>query len=175
MKKVLLIFGTRPEAIKMAPLIHEFKKNKLFSCFVCVSAQHRLMLDQVLQLFNILPDYDLNIMKKNQNLNEITSTILIKLRKILMSIRPDIVLVHGDTSTTFAATLAAFYEQIPVCHVEAGLRTGNLYSPWPEEANRKMTSIISNYHFAPTNVSMQNLLEEKVNKENQEKFNKILR
>jgi UDP-N-acetylglucosamine 2-epimerase (non-hydrolysing) len=166
MKKILLVFGTRPEAIKMAVLVKELKKHPAFLCYVCVSAQHREMLDQVLDLFNIIPDYDLNIMKKNQSLNDITSTILLKLKKILIKTQPDIILVHGDTSTTFATALAAFYEKIPVGHVEAGLRTGNIYSPWPEEANRKLTSLLTQYHFAPTKTAKENLIRENVSPKN---------
>jgi len=160
MKKILTVFGTRPEAIKMAPLIKALKKDKRFESKVCVTAQHREMLDQVLDLFDIQPDYDLNIMKPGQDLSDITSRILINIREVLASYQPDVVLVHGDTSTTFTVSLAAFYHQIPVGHVEAGLRTGDIYSPWPEEANRKLTGVLTRYHFAPTQVSKQNLLAE---------------
>ena len=165
MKKVLTVFGTRPEAIKMAPLIHAFQKDNRFEEKTCVTAQHREMLDQVLELFEIKPDFDLNIMKPGQTLNEITSSILRGLEPILKDFKPDIVMVHGDTSTTFAAALSAYYKQIKVGHVEAGLRTGNIYSPWPEEANRKLTSSITNYHFAPTNLSKLNLVNEGVSDE----------
>ena len=161
-KKILTIFGTRPEAIKMAPLVLALTADKRFDAKVCVTAQHREMLDQVLDLFEIEPDFDLSIMKPGQTLNDITTSILVGLKPILESFRPDIVLVHGDTATTFAAALAAYYQQIKVGHVEAGLRTGNIYSPWPEEANRKLTSAITNYHFAPTVGSKQNLLKEGV-------------
>ena len=158
--KVLSIFGTRPEAIKMAPLVHALASDKRFTAKVCVTAQHREMLDQVLELFNIIPDYDLNIMKEGQTLNEVTARIIVDLKPVLQEFKPDIVLVHGDTATTFAATLASFYEQIAVGHVEAGLRTGDIYSPWPEEGNRKLTGILTKYHFAPTATSQQNLLDE---------------
>jgi UDP-N-acetylglucosamine 2-epimerase (non-hydrolysing) len=162
MKKILTIFGTRPEAIKMAPLVHALDADSRFDAKVCVTAQHRKMLDQVLELFEIQPDYDLNIMKVGQTLNDVTTAILVGLKPILEEFEPDVVLVHGDTATTFAASLAAYYQQIKVGHVEAGLRTGNVYSPWPEEANRKLTSAITNYHFAPTVGSKQNLLNEGV-------------
>lgn len=162
MKKILLVFGTRPEAIKMAPVVQEFKKYPdLFKTIVCVTGQHREMLDQVLQLFQIVPDYDLNIMKPNQDLYDITSRILLGMRDILKEVQPDIVLVHGDTTTSTTAALAAFYQQIPVGHVEAGLRTGNIYSPWPEEMNRLLTGRIATYHFSPTPLSKQNLIDEK--------------
>jgi len=160
MKKVLTVFGTRPEAIKMAPLVHALANDKRFEARVCVTAQHREMLDQVLELFDIKPDYDLNIMKSGQTLPEVTSRILLELTPVLKDFRPDVVLVHGDTATTFAASLASYYEQIDVGHVEAGLRTGNLYSPWPEEANRKLTGALTRYHFAPTQTSKENLLAE---------------
>lgn len=160
MKKILSVFGTRPEAIKMAPLVHELAKSPSIDSRVCVTAQHREMLDQVLDLFEIKPDYDLNIMKHGQGLSEITSNILIGMGPVIESYSPDVILVHGDTATTFAASLAAFYNKIKVGHVEAGLRTGNLYSPWPEEANRKLTSVLTQYHFAPTATSEKNLLEE---------------
>ena len=162
MKKILTVFGTRPEAIKMAPLVHALAADNRFDSKVCVTAQHREMLDQVLGLFEIEPDFDLNIMKPGQTLNDVTTSILVGLKPILESFKPDVVLVHGDTATTFAAALAAYYQQIKVGHVEAGLRTGNIYSPWPEEANRKLTSAITNYHFAPTAGSKENLLEEGV-------------
>jgi len=157
-----MVFGTRPEAIKMAPLVHALAADNRFDSKVCVTAQHREMLDQVLGLFEIEPDFDLNIMKPGQTLNDVTTSILVGLKPILESFKPDVVLVHGDTATTFAAALAAYYQQIKVGHVEAGLRTGNIYSPWPEEANRKLTSAITNYHFAPTAGSKENLLKEGV-------------
>lgn len=163
MKSVLLVFGTRPEAIKMAPLVHEFKKHsERFETSVCVTGQHREMLDQVLDLFQIKPDYDLNIMKPNQDLYDITSRILMGMRDVLNEAHPDVVFVHGDTTTSMAAALAAFYQQIPVAHVEAGLRTGNIYSPWPEEMNRSITGRIATYNFAPTPCSKSNLLKENV-------------
>lgn len=166
MKTILLVFGTRPEAIKMAPLVHELKKRpEEFSTKVCVTGQHREMLDQVLNLFEIVPDYDLNIMKPNQDLYDITSRILVGMRDVLTDAKPDIVLVHGDTTTSTAAALAAFYKQIPVGHVEAGLRTGNIYSPWPEEMNRLMTGRIASYHFSPTPLAKENLLKENVSEE----------
>ncbi|EPF7464674.1 UDP-N-acetylglucosamine 2-epimerase (non-hydrolyzing) [Serratia marcescens] len=158
--KVLTVFGTRPEAIKMAPLVHALAQDEAFDARVCVTAQHREMLDQVLRLFEITPDYDLNIMKPGQGLTEITCRILEGLKGVLEDFKPDVVLVHGDTTTTLATSLAAFYQRIPVGHVEAGLRTGNLYSPWPEEANRKLTGHLAMYHFAPTENSRQNLLRE---------------
>lgn len=158
--KVLTVFGTRPEAIKMAPLVHELAKSEGIEAKVCVTAQHREMLDQVLDLFEIKPDYDLNIMKPGQDLTDVTSNILLGLKPVLTEFKPDIVLVHGDTSTTLSASLAAFYQQIPVGHVEAGLRTGNIYSPWPEEANRRVTGSIATLHFAPTATSEANLLKE---------------
>lgn len=164
MKKILTVFGTRPEAIKMAPLVHALEDDSRFDTKVCITAQHREMLDQVLELFEIKPDFDLNIMKPGQTLNDVTTSILEGLKPILEQYKPDVVLVHGDTATTFAASLAAFYQQIKVGHVEAGLRSGNIYSPWPEEANRKLTSIITNYHFAPTLVSKDNLLNEGISK-----------
>ena len=164
MKKILIVFGTRPEAIKMAPLVKEFqKKSTMFEVKVCVTAQHREMLDQVLSLFDILPEYDLNIMKSGQDLYDITASILLGMKNILREFKPDIVFVHGDTSTTFSVALAAFYEKISIAHVEAGLRTGDIYSPWPEEANRQLTTQISSYHFAPTQISKNNLLKENVN------------
>jgi UDP-N-acetylglucosamine 2-epimerase (non-hydrolysing) len=158
--KILTVFGTRPEAIKMAPLVHELENDPFFEAKVCVTAQHREMLDQVLNLFNITPDYDLDIMKAGQTLPEIVNRILFQLTPVLKAFKPDIVLVHGDTATTFAASLAAYYEQITVGHVEAGLRTHDLYSPWPEEANRRLTGVLAKYHFAPTETSRQNLLRE---------------
>lgn len=158
--KVLTVFGTRPEAIKMAPLVHALATDERFEAKVCVTAQHREMLDQVLELFEITPEYDLNLMKAGQTLNEVTARILLELKPVLQEFQPDVVLVHGDTATTFAASLAAYYEQIAVAHVEAGLRTGNLYSPWPEEGNRKLTGALTKYHFAPTETSKQNLLIE---------------
>lgn len=160
MKRVLTVFGTRPEAIKMAPLVRYLAKDSRFDSRICVTAQHREMLDQVLDVFEIKPDYDLNIMKVGQGLPELTGRILLTLAPILKEFRPDIVLVHGDTATTFAATLAAYYERIDVGHVEAGLRTGNIYSPWPEEGNRKLTGALARYHFAPTQTSRENLLAE---------------
>jgi len=165
MKKILTVFGTRPEAIKMAPLVHALAADDRFDAKVCVTAQHREMLDQVLELFEIQPDFDLNIMKAGQTLNDVTTAILIDLKPVLEDFKPDVVLVHGDTVTTFAASLAAYYQQIKVGHVEAGLRTGNIYSPWPEEANRKLTSAITNYHFAPTAGSRDNLLNEGVSED----------
>lgn len=163
MKKIMLVFGTRPEAIKMAPLVKEFEKYpEAFETIVCVTGQHRQMLDQVLQLFDIKPQYDLNIMKQGQDLYDVTSRVLVGLRDVLKKAQPDVVLVHGDTTTSMAAALAAFYQQIPVGHVEAGLRTHNIYSPWPEEMNRQITGRIAKYNFAPTPLSRQNLLEEKV-------------
>lgn len=162
MKKILTVFGTRPEAIKMAPLVHALAADDRFDAKVCVTAQHREMLDQVLELFEIQPDYDLNIMKAGQTLNDVTTAILTGMKLVLEDFKPDVVLVHGDTATTFAASLAAYYQQIKVGHVEAGLRTGNIYSPWPEEGNRKLTGAISDLHFAPTETSKQNLLQENI-------------
>ena len=163
MLKVMLVFGTRPEAIKMAPLVKEFQKHEdTFQTIVCVTGQHRQMLDQVLQLFGIVPDYDLNIMKQGQDLYDVTARVLTGLRDVLQEARPDVVLVHGDTTTSTAAALAAFYQQIPVGHVEAGLRTHNIYSPWPEEMNRQLTGRIATWHFAPTALSRENLLREAV-------------
>lgn len=163
MKRILLVFGTRPEAIKMAPLVKEFQKHSdKFDTIVCVTGQHREMLDQVLHIFEIVPDYDLNIMKQGQDLYDVTSRVLLGMRDVLKESRPDIVLVHGDTTTSTAAALAAFYQQISVGHVEAGLRTHNIYSPWPEEMNRQLTGRIATYHFAPTPLSKQNLLSEGV-------------
>lgn len=163
MKKVMLVFGTRPEAIKMAPLVKEFQKYpESFKTIVCVTGQHRQMLDQVLQIFDITPDYDLNIMKQGQDLYDVTARVLTGMRDVLKEVQPDVVLVHGDTTTSTAAALAAFYQQIPVGHVEAGLRTHNIYSPWPEEMNRQITGRIATYNFAPTPLSKQNLLREAV-------------
>jgi len=164
--KILSIFGTRPEAIKMAPLIVALQEHDSFDSKICVTAQHREMLDQVLDVFGIEPDYDLNIMKPNQSLEDTAASILTGLRVVLEECKPELVLVHGDTVTTFAASLAAFYSKIPVGHVEAGLRTGMLNSPWPEEGNRKLTSAISKMHFAPTEISRQNLLDENVSEKN---------
>ncbi len=166
MKKILIIFGTRPEAIKMAPLVHSFAKDERVDLKVCVTAQHREMLDQVMDLFKIKPDFDLDIMKTKQTMSEIISNIILKLEPIIENYNPDLVLVHGDTSTTLAASLAAYYQKIPLGHIEAGLRTGNIYSPWPEEANRKLTSALSQYHFAPTKGSKENLIREGVLEEN---------
>ena len=166
MKRVLLVFGTRPEAIKMCPLVKEFQKHsEEFEIVVCVTGQHREMLDQVLQIFDVKPDYDLNIMKQGQDLYDVTARVLVGMRDILDTVKPDIVLVHGDTTTSMAAAMAAFYRQIPVGHVEAGLRTHNLYSPWPEEMNRQVTGRIAEYDFAPTSLSRQNLLDEGVSEE----------
>lgn len=161
MKKVMLVFGTRPEAIKMAPLVKEFQKYPAhFQTIVCVTGQHREMLDQVLHIFDIIPDYDLNIMKQGQDLYDVTARVLVGLRDVLKEVQPDVVLVHGDTTTSTASALASFYQQIPVGHVEAGLRTHNVYSPWPEEMNRQLTGRIATYHFAPTALSRSNLLAE---------------
>lgn len=163
MKKVMLVFGTRPEAIKMCPLVKEFQKDtKNFETIVCVTGQHREMLDQVLTIFDVKPDYDLNIMKQGQDLTDVTARVLTGLRDVFKECRPDVVLVHGDTTTSTAGALAAFYAQIPVGHVEAGLRTHNIYSPWPEEMNRQITGRIATYNFSPTSLSEKNLLEEKV-------------
>ncbi|WP_174226654.1 non-hydrolyzing UDP-N-acetylglucosamine 2-epimerase [Clostridium novyi] len=164
--KVMSVFGTRPEAIKMAPLIKELEKNKIIESKVCVTAQHREMLDQVLTLFNIVPDYDLNIMKKNQTLSSITTEVLNNLNDIFVKEAPDLVLVHGDTTTTFASALAAFYNKIKVGHVEAGLRTYDKYFPFPEEMNRKLTGSIADLHFAPTAINKENLLREGINEKN---------
>ncbi len=161
-KKVMLVFGTRPEAIKMAPLVKAFEADKDFETIVCVTAQHRQMLDQVLNLFEITPDYDLDVMKPGQDLYEVTSNILLGLKPVLAEAKPDLVLVHGDTATTMATSIAAFYQQIAVGHVEAGLRTHNIYSPWPEEGNRQVTGRLATYHFAPTKQSRSNLLKENV-------------
>ena len=160
MEKVMLVFGTRPEAIKMCPLVNELKARKSIKTIVCVTGQHRQMLDQVLEAFHVVPDYDLSIMKDKQTLFDITTNILNRIKAVLDEVKPDVVLVHGDTSTTFVTALACFYLQIPVGHVEAGLRTYNIYSPYPEEFNRQAVSIISQYNFAPTELSKQNLLKE---------------
>jgi len=174
-KKILIVFGTRPEAIKMAPLVKAFEKynqtlitdhQSPITVKVCVTAQHREMLDQVLDLFEITPDYDLDIMKPGQDLYDVTSNVLLGMKTVLTDFNPDVVFVHGDTSTTFSAALAAFYQQIKVAHIEAGLRTGDIYSPWPEEANRQLTTQITAYHFAPTQTSKENLLKENVNEKN---------
>ena len=162
MKKIMLVFGTRPEAIKMCPLVKEFQKHpKDFETIVCVTGQHREMLDQVLRIFEVQPDYDLNIMKQGQDLYDVTARVLVGMRDVLKEVLPDVVLVHGDTTTSTAAALAAFYQQIPVGHVEAGLRTYNIYSPWPEEMNRQITGRIATFDFAPTPLSEKNLKEEK--------------
>jgi len=160
--KTLCVFGTRPEAIKMAPLVRALARNKNFESRVCVTGQHREMLDQVLDLFEIRPDYDLNIMKARQDLTDVSTAILQGMKQVFTAFRPDLILVHGDTATTLAVSLSAYYHQIPVAHVEAGLRTGNLYSPWPEEGNRKLTGALARYHFAPTETSKKNLLREGV-------------
>jgi len=166
MKRVLIVFGTRPEAIKMAPLVLAFQEHSTeVESKVCVTAQHREMLDQVLDIFDITPDYDLNIMKPGQDLYDVTSNILLGMKEVLEEYSPDVVFVHGDTTTTIATAMSAFYQKIPVAHVEAGLRTGDIYSPWPEEANRKLTSQITNYHFTPTQTSKENLLKENVTEE----------
>jgi UDP-N-acetylglucosamine 2-epimerase (non-hydrolysing) len=165
MKKILIVFGTRPEAIKMAPLVHALAADERFESKVCVTAQHREMLDQVLELFKIIPDYDLNLMKPGQDLTDITCGILQGLKPVLIEFKPDYVLVHGDTATTLSTTLASYYQKIKVGHVEAGLRTGNIYSPWPEEGNRKLTCAISDLHFTPTETSKQNLLQENIDPE----------
>ena len=166
MKKIMLVFGTRPEAIKMAPLVKEFQKHPdEFETIVCVTGQHREMLDQVLHIFDIKPDYDLNIMKQGQDLYDVTARVLLGMRDVLKEAQPDVVLVHGDTTTSTAAALAAFYQQIPVGHVEAGLRTHNIYSPWPEEMNRQITGRIATYDFAPTPLSRENLLKENVSED----------
>lgn len=166
MKKVLLVFGTRPEAIKIAPLIKELQKSQEMKALVCVTGQHREMLDQVLSIFNITPDYDLNIMKQGQDLYDITSKVLLGMKEVLQKCQPDIVLVHGDTTTSVASAMAAYYQQISVGHIEAGLRTHDIYSPWPEEINRQITGRIATYHFAPTQLSQKNLIFEGINKEN---------
>lgn len=165
-KTIMLVFGTRPEAIKMCPLVKCLQDSSdIFETIVCVTGQHREMLDQVLQIFNIKPDYDLNIMKQGQDLYDVTSRVLLGMRKILQDVKPDVVLVHGDTTTSTAAALAAFYQQIPVGHVEAGLRTYNIYSPWPEEMNRQITGRIATFNFAPTPLSKENLLREAVDEQ----------
>ncbi|ARC93755.1 UDP-N-acetylglucosamine 2-epimerase (non-hydrolyzing) [Vibrio coralliilyticus] len=161
-KKVLITFGTRPEAIKMAPLVHQMKSDSRFETKVCVTGQHREMLHQVLELFHVEPDYDLDIMEPGQTLTTVTTKILTGMEEILSEFKPDVVLVHGDTATTLGATLASYYQQIQVGHVEAGLRTGNIYSPWPEEGNRKLTGCLTKFHFAPTKTSLQNLVDENV-------------
>lgn len=167
MKKVMLVFGTRPEAIKMAPLVKEFQKQpKRVETVVCVTGQHREMLDQVLKIFDIKPDYDLNIMKQGQDLYDVTARVLTGMRDVLKEVKPNVVLVHGDTTTSTAAALAAFYQQIPVGHVEAGLRTHNIYSPWPEEMNRLLTGRLATYHFSPTSLSRNNLIKESVDDRN---------
>ena len=162
-KKILLVFGTRPEAIKMCPLVNELKSRPEFTTVVCTTGQHKSMLEQVMRAFRVQADYDLSIMKQGQTLFDVTVSILEKLRAILESEKPDVVLVHGDTTTSTAAALAAFYQQIPVGHIEAGLRTHNFYSPWPEEMNRQITGRIATYNFAPTRLSKQNLMREDVN------------
>ena len=167
MQTVMLVFGTRPEAIKMAPLVKAFQSHPTeFNTQVCVTGQHRELLDQVLHLFDIVPEYDLNIMKQGHDLYDVTARVLTGMRDVLDKARPDIVLVHGDTTTSTAAALAAFYRQIPVGHVEAGLRTYNIYSPWPEEMNRQITGRIATYHFAPTELSREHLMSEGVKDEN---------
>lgn len=166
MKKILIVFGTRPEAIKMAPLVKAFKNNNNFDTRVCVTAQHRQMLDQVLDIFEIVPEYDLNIMKAGQDLYDITANVLVGIRDVLTDFAPDVVFVHGDTSTTFSTSLAAYYAKVIVGHIEAGLRTYDIYSPWPEEGNRQLTGVLANYHFAPTAQSQQNLLKEGKDKNN---------
>lgn len=165
MIKVMSIFGTRPEAIKMAPLVKELEKRKNIECIVCVTAQHREMLDQVLHTFDITPDYDLDIMKQGQTLSQITSRVVLGMEEVLKKVNPDIILVHGDTTTTYAGALAAFYNQIKIGHVEAGLRTYNKYSPYPEEMNRQMVGVLADYHFAPTKISQDNLVREGKNPE----------
>ena len=160
MKKVMVVFGTRPETIKMCPLVKELKSREGLDTIVCVTGQHREMLDQVLEAFNVSPDYDLSIMKDKQTLFDVTINILEKMKTVLEEVKPDIVLVHGDTSTTFVTALACFYLQIPVGHVEAGLRTYNIYSPYPEEFNRQAVGIVANYNFAPTEMSKEKLLNE---------------
>ncbi|HCG8610052.1 TPA: UDP-N-acetylglucosamine 2-epimerase (non-hydrolyzing) [Vibrio parahaemolyticus] len=164
-KRILTVFGTRPEAIKMAPLVHALAADERFEAKVCVTAQHREMLDQVLELFEITPDYDLNLMKPGQDLTDVTCGILQGLKPVLAEFKPDYVLVHGDTATTLSTTLAAYYQQIKIGHVEAGLRTGNIYSPWPEEGNRKLTGALADLHFAPTETSKQNLLAENISED----------
>lgn len=165
LKKILIVFGTRPEAIKMAPLILKLKEEKQFKINVCVTAQHREMLDQVLEIFDIEPDFDLNLMTDSQSLESLFSSILINISKVYQKFNPDLILVHGDTSTTFASSLAAYYQKIPIGHVEAGLRTNDLFSPWPEEANRKLTASLANLHFSPTIAAKKNLINEGIDKE----------
>lgn len=165
MSKVLVVFGTRPEAIKMAPVIKALQAEPTLDVKVCVTAQHRRMLDQVLELFEIVPDHDLNLMRPNQDLTEITTQVLVEMRNVLQTVSPDRILVHGDTTTTLAATLAAYYARVPVGHVEAGLRTGNIYAPWPEEVNRKLAAGIADLHFAPTPTARENLLRESVSQD----------
>ena len=164
--KILIVIGTRPEAIKMAPVIINLQKNKKIKIKLCVTAQHRKMLDDVLGLFNLKPDFDLNIMKQNQSLFQLTSNILLKFEKVLKLYKPDMTLVHGDTTTTMVISLACYYKKIPLAHVEAGLRTNNIFSPWPEEANRKITDLLSNIHFAPVSSSKKNLIKENISKKN---------
>jgi len=164
--KILIVFGTRPEAIKLCPLVHALKEDSSFDVKVCVTAQHREMLDQVMEIFEILPDYDLNLMKPRQSLEQITSSVLLGMKEVFAEFHPDLVLVHGDTTTTLSTSLACYYNKINLGHVEAGLRTGNLFSPWPEEANRKLTGVIANLHFCPTETSQSNLLAEGVPKNN---------
>lgn len=166
MKKIMLVFGTRPEAIKMCPLVKELKKEKDIETVVCVTGQHRQMLDMVLEAFDVNPDYDLSVMKQRQSLYDVTCGVMLKMKDVLEEVKPDVVLVHGDTTTTFAAALACFYQQIPVGHVEAGLRTYDIYSPFPEEYNRQAAGIIARYHFAPTEAARNNLLKEGKNEEN---------
>ena len=163
LKNILVVFGTRPEAIKMAPLILKMKKDPSFDLKVCITAQHREMLDQVLKIFGIEADYDLDLMSPGQGLVNLTGKILSSVTKVLDEVTPDLVVVHGDTTTTFSASLAAYYKRIPVAHIEAGLRTGNNYSPWPEEGNRRLTSVLADYHFAPTEISKANLISENIN------------
>ena len=163
MTKILVIFGTRPEAIKMAPLIKSLNNNKSFDCKVCVTGQHNEMLHQVLKIFDISPNFDLNVMSENQSLYSLTSKILLGLEKILDEVSPDILLVHGDTTSTLTGSLAGYYAQIPVMHVEAGLRTNDIYSPWPEEINRRVTAIMTAFHFAPTDLAKSNLINEGIN------------
>ena len=166
-KKILIVFGTRPEAIKMAPLVLEFINNPdFFITEICSTGQHREMLDQVLSIFNIKPDYDLDIMKSGQDLFDVTSKVLVGMKNVLEQSKPDIVFVHGDTATSTAAALAAFYKQIPVAHIEAGLRTNDIYSPWPEEINRQITGRLTTYHFAPTTLAKDNLIKENINQTN---------
>ena len=161
-KKILLVFGTRPEAIKMSPLVLSLKNQDKFDIQVCLTGQHREMLDQVMKIFNIKADYDINIMQQKQDLYDITSRVIIGMRDVLNLSKPDVILVHGDTTTSMATSLAAYYQQIPIGHIEAGLRTRDIYSPWPEEINRQITGRIATYHFAPTTLSKQNLIEEGV-------------